>query len=868
MNIAFDATAILGPMSKNRGIGNYALSQFTTMINMDKENNYFFFNLLEDYKLSQFIENISNFKVSYFYCGKDNFLLKNTLYNNIIGDIIRNYLKKNKIDVFYITSPFESTYPIYKKEWFKNVKVVATVYDIIPYVLKDKYLADKNTYNWYMKCVEMLKWVDKCLVISNSVKEDMVKYLDFDETKIAVIHGAVNEFYKKIDIDEGSKKELFSKFGIEDKYILCTGGDDDRKNIKDLIIAYSKIGKELINEYQLVIVCKLSADSINSYTKIIKDNKVSGRVILTNFVDDDELLMLYNLAYLMAFPSKYEGFGLPVVEAFACGTPVLTSNNSSLGEIASDAAVLVNPYSVKDITQGLIKALTITDLNKLIENGYKKLKTYNWENVSRLAIDEINKLDIKRNNVTEKKKIAFFSPLPPLESGISDYSVDILNALSKYFDIDVYIDDNYKPECEVNDGIKIYNHRQFKKNAILYQEIIFQVGNSGYHVYMWEYIKKYQGLIVLHDYNLHPYVQHHAIYLGKNNWNLYREILLEDFDERSIDDYITHIKNGTTVIKQNEMELNGFIVNYAKKIIVHSNEAREKLLKKNIYRNVRTIHSYAKIEPLIDNNIIKSKLNIDKDTIIMASFGHIQETKRALPILKAFNRLCKEHDNIKYYFVGKPDKSIQASIQSFIKENSLEDKVIITGYTPIDEFTQYIDLADICFNLRFPYNGETSGSLMRILAKGKCVVVNNIGSFGEIPNECCIKLPSAEKMSTEAEVDAIYKAMVKLIKEENRVNLSKNARKFAEDKLDINIISKQYANFINEVDIPVLNESLLSNVLNNEIKPKKYNYDEIFELSKTLGFCKNTHRDISTDNEINVENIMAEIRRQIKLKGA
>lgn len=161
MNIAFDAVAILGYMSRNRGIGNYALNQFSGMVNLDRNNKYFFLNMIDkDFSLSPLITN-DNFTEDFIDTGKNNVLLRNEAYSEVIGSIIKRYIRENNIDIFYITSPFESNFILYKKEWFEGVRVISTVYDIIPYVMKDKYLSDKNTYNWYMKCVENLRLVGR-----------------------------------------------------------------------------------------------------------------------------------------------------------------------------------------------------------------------------------------------------------------------------------------------------------------------------------------------------------------------------------------------------------------------------------------------------------------------------------------------------------------------------------------------------------------------------------------------------------------------------------------------------------------------------------------------------------------------------------
>ena len=823
MRIAFDATAILGPMSKNRGIGNYSMGQFTTMIKNDKENSYVFFNLFDDsFNLNDYLGEgvfVEEFKM---FLGTNPLAIQgNVEYRDLVGAIVKKFIRDYQIDVFYITSPFDNNCVVYQKEWFEDCKVIALVYDIIPYVMRKHYLSGKESMKWYMTCVDVLRWVDRLQVISQSVKDDLVSYLNFDADKIDVIWGAVDSRYKEIDVPEQQRSELFDKFAIDSSYIMCTGGDDMRKNIAGLIEAYSELSKELIEKYQLVIVCKLSADAEDRYKKLSEKLNVAGRVVFTNFVSNEELLALYNLATIMAFPSIYEGFGLPVVEAWACGTPVLTSENSSLGQIAGDAAVKVNPNSIKDITKGLQYALTDCDLDELLRKGKERLKLFQWDVVAKDSIESIEKLrceikiDKARGNHA-KKCVAMFTPLPPIESGISDYSVDIIKGLKKYFDIDVYIDDGYVSKVELGENVRVLLHTEFEKNKSLYEEVIYQMGNSEYHFYMYDYIKRMSGIVVLHDYNMHSALYYKSLIVEKSNYDLYSSFLKEDISEEACNDYIHKLQNGQSGAKIYEIELNGAITNYAKKIIVHSFDSKEKLLKTNIERNVYQVWQGTNVTqlPSVDEKkVIRKEKEYEETSVIFGAFGHIHETKRAIPILKAFAKLIKEYKNTRLVFVGKLSDSLKHEFHEIIQLNKLREYVRVTGYTSLEDFSEYMNIIDVVFNLRYPYNGETSASLIRNLERANCVVVNNTGSFAEIPDDACIKLPEVSVMTAEEEIEEIYHVMKNyILQSEKSFQIRKNARAFAEENLNIDTIALEYKKVIESKTTKVITENLLDNI--------------------------------------------------------
>ncbi len=839
MNIGLDATAMFGPLSKNRGIGNYSVSLFTTLISSDKENEYFLLNCVDDTSFVPYLgDKAENFHEEILFCGKDSEFLRNGC-EEIYGDIIRTFIERNNIDIFIITSPFDLKFVPYKREWFGSVQVCSIVYDIIPYVMKKQYLKNKEAFDIYMKFVESIRFCDRFLVISESVRDDMVSYLGFERDKIDVIYGAYDRHFRQTGITEAEKHELLGKYGINDGFIMCTGGDDYRKNISGLIEAYSKLPEKLISAHQLVIVCRLSPEAQTKYESMIEKLKLNGRIILTNFVSTDDLVRFYNLAYLMAFPSKYEGFGLPVVEAWACGTPVLTSSNSSLGEVAGEGAVLVDPFNVSDIERGLEYALTEAELDKLLEIGQRRLKEiFNWENVASITRSSLMKTagkgseksdDVSREN-DGKRRLAVFTPLPPLQSGIADYSEDIIRQLSAWFDIDVFIDTGYTVSCNLPSNVSVYPHTKYPGMNGRYFDTMYQMGNSEFHVYMYDYIERYGGTLVLHDYNMNGVV---CMLQSIGKQKLYERFVKADYSGDAADGIFRY---GLT----QHTPLNGLVVNPAHRVIVHDSHIKKALIERNVGKKVFVIPHYAKPETVLgDTESLKNRFGYSKEDIIFAAFGIIAESKRIIPLLKAFSRIHETEKAAKLLLCGKPVKAIEKELERFIGQNGLGECVKVTGFVDIDDFISYIDICDVCFNLRYPYNGESSGSLARILAKGKPVVVNRIGSFDSVPDDACIKLPNVEVMSGEDEVDAIYQVMSDYIDSPGEFkDTAANGRKYAEEELDLRVVAGKYRDALNSPVRRAFTREVANKVL-RLVKDGMYSTSDRRALAHMIAYSKN-----------------------------
>ncbi len=269
---------------------------------------------------------------------------------------------------------------------------------------------------------------------------------------------------------------------------------------------------------------------------------------------------------------------------------------------------------------------------------------------------------------------------------------------------------------------------------------------------------------------------------------------------------------------------------------------RKKLRQKNIGRQVQVIPLYAKNKKGCPMWAKQKKAGAERGQDDLRVLRAYSCSKFTLPLVEAFARLSEEYENARLSLWVNWRRSRSGLTAKW--PNTAFSALKVTGYVNIDEFTDYIDATDVCLNLRWPYNGETSGSLMRILAKGKCVVVNNIGSFGELPGEACVKLQSVKEMTPEEEIAEIYGAMKRLAgQKELREAIGQSARRYAETTLDLKLVAKEYADFILRDDAPdTLAEKDLASIA-ARVALEKYTKEQCRLLAKTLASGMESEKD-------------------------
>jgi len=336
------------------GVSFYTKNLVHSLIEIDKANSYkLFFSSLRQ-KLP---EEFNKYEVSKFSIPPS---LLNLLWNKLHFLPIDSFLKN--IDVFHAS---DWTQPPTKK-----VACVTTIHDL-------SFLDDpKSTHPKILEAqTARLKWVkkeaDQIIAVSLSTKEEIIRLLKISDKKINVVYEALNpdvEAYINTDQIKQNPKLM----GINKPYIFAYGSPSPRKNIDSLLNAFKMFNSS--NDYQLVVAGNYSHKPINN-------------VIFTGYLDRKTMLDLFSQSSAFAYPSTYEGFGLPILEAFALGIPVLTSNCSSMKEISGNASLLIDPMSENEINSGLKKIIEDKSLRKdLIDKGKQRLKFFSWEKCAKETI--------------------------------------------------------------------------------------------------------------------------------------------------------------------------------------------------------------------------------------------------------------------------------------------------------------------------------------------------------------------------------------------------------------------------------------------------------------------------------------------------
>ena len=231
--------------------------------------------------------------------------------------------------------------------------------------------------------LDAVRYADCIIAISNSGKKDLVKYLDADPDKVVVTHLAAKDIFSPRGVDERTR--ALEKYGIPGDFIFTVGSFEPRKNIGTLVRAYMNLPEKVKGRYSLVIAG--GKGWMNNDIEALIKSQDTARIRRIGYVDEKDLPALYSAAAVVVYPSYYEGFGLPILEAMSCGAPVITSNTSSMPEIGGGAALYFDPADVRQLSALLLELSENENLRtELSRKGIKRAGEFSWEKTARATL--------------------------------------------------------------------------------------------------------------------------------------------------------------------------------------------------------------------------------------------------------------------------------------------------------------------------------------------------------------------------------------------------------------------------------------------------------------------------------------------------
>lgn len=362
------------------GVEEYTIDLLSRMISLKPELKYrFFYNAFNktplDFKWAKLPNaEIRDFKIP----------------NRFVFDPLARFFNLPKVDrllggadVFF--SPHFLLTPL-----SKNCRRVLTIHDLSFLRYPEFFSFSKRLWHESLNIKKQVLAADRLIVPSRSTKADLINFYGAKEEKIAVVYHGVSPEFKVIGKTDVRLKAVKKKYALPDKFILYLGTVEPRKNILGLIRAFEVLKRgENRGDLNLVIVGGfgwLYKDVLGA----AKNSKFSGNIKFVTTTLPEERPYFYNLAELFVFPSFFEGFGLPILEAIACGTPVVTSANSSLPEVLGNAGLLIDPYDVEQICSAMKEILESRELREtLTERGIERAKNFTWEAAANKTLDVI-----------------------------------------------------------------------------------------------------------------------------------------------------------------------------------------------------------------------------------------------------------------------------------------------------------------------------------------------------------------------------------------------------------------------------------------------------------------------------------------------
>jgi glycosyltransferase involved in cell wall biosynthesis len=425
------------------------------------------------------------------------------------------FLESLRPDIVHVTSLFEGLGDDVSTsigEVSADMATAVTLYDLIPMVRRDVYLANPVVADWYERKLASLRRADLWLAISDHTRREGIELLGLPEDRVRSISSAVDPMFRPVEpVDE---KALRRRYGLDRPFVLYTATIEPHKNVDGLFAAFAKLPPNLRRGHKLAIVCRIDDHNLMRLKAAAKRAGLrDDEYVITGYVPDEDLLELYAICRLFVFPSLHEGFGLPALEAMACGAPVIASNTTSLPEVIGRKDALFDPESPDAISRAMARVLGDAGMREdLSRHGLARARMFSWENTARRTLDAFEELHDRRRaersrmipvSLPKRPRLAFVGPLKPVAGRFSGHAAAILPELSRYYDIECVVRQDLVEDAFARSNLPIRSAEWFAGNGAHYDRVLYQLGDDP-DLFSWvpDLLRRWPGTVVLHDSHL------------------------------------------------------------------------------------------------------------------------------------------------------------------------------------------------------------------------------------------------------------------------------------------------------------------------------------------------------------------------------
>jgi glycosyltransferase involved in cell wall biosynthesis/SAM-dependent methyltransferase len=369
-------------------------------------------------------------------------------------------------------------------------------------------------------------------------------------------------------------------------------------------------------------------------------------------------------------------------------------------------------------------------------------------------------------------RIAFFSPMPPAKSGIADYSAALVEALAKIAKVDVFAEAPARLDRSV------------------YDIALYQLGNNPYHSFVYEQALAWPGVVVLHEANLHHLIT--DLTIRRKDWDAYMREVEFDGGREALAFAEAHVRTLQRGPDYEGVPMLRRICQASRGVVSHSVFVDRAARDRGFDGPSAVIPHGAWLEEA-DRLAYRTRLGLNEREPLIGTFGFLKPYKRIEASLRAVARLKRLEPGIKMILVGEPHPELP--VESMIDRMGLQENVRLLGFTPISDFAGYMAACDVILNLRYPTVGESSGTMLRALGLGKAVLVSDVGSFREYPDDVCLKVPVDA-----SEEDVLFELLNLMVtRPSHRESLGARAREWVARECNWDVVARRYLDFLEAV---------------------------------------------------------------------